>query len=287
MENAHKNDVNQVLDKMKMIKFQEVFMAAVELLKKEPIMLLALFFAPLVVNAVLESYVYPLILTPVAAQPIVALVLTLVFSVVSALIGFFGFGLLVRAASKVYAGQKVDPGETVAFVQKHFVDAIKLAIKLFIYTGAWILLAYFLVAGLLTVVAPALAIILMALSPIAVIVYIVLFFKKMVNSSMSYAIFFSEEKPEIEGSLKRSLELCESITWTLVGNYVLMGLVNAVISMIIVAILGAILLAVGTFGTALAAAVSSAVVGTLGVLFQYCLKGQVEKFRGHSAHHSA
>lgn len=284
MENAHKNDVNQVLDKMKMIKFQEVFMAAVNLLKKEPVMLLALFFAPLLVNALLESYVFPLILTPLATMPIVALVVSLLLQVVSALIGFFGFGLLVRAASKVYAGHKVDPQETVSFVQKHFVDAIKLAIKLFVYTGAWILIAYFLVAGLMTVVAPALAITLMALSPVAVIIYIVLFFKKMVNSSMSYAIFFSEEKPEVEGSLKRSLDLCESITWTLVGNYFLMGLVNAIISAIVVGILTAILVAVGTFGAALAAAVSSALVGTLGVLFQYCLKGQVEKFRG--GHHA-
>ncbi len=287
MEHTQKTDVNNVVNQMKMIKFQGVFMAAWEMLKKEPVLLIALFLAPLVVTGILEAYVYPPLLGVTAAGgAIVSVVLAIVLSVVSALISFFGFGLIMRAASFVFDGKKLDVNAILAFVQKHFVDAIKLAIQLFIYTGAWIILAYLVVMTLAFPLSIGLAGMLTMLFPLAVIIYIVIFFKKLVNASMSYAIFWSADKPEIDGSLKKSLELCEGLTWTIFGNYVLIGIVGAIASAILVGILGAVLAVLGKAATTLAAAFASGVIGTFYTLFQYSLKGQVEKFRG-GHHHAA
>jgi len=285
MDQTKKPDVNKVINQMQMIKFQGVFMATMELLKKEPIMLVALFIAPLIVTGLLENYIYPPILGAASAGgALVVVILGIVLAVLSALISFFGFGLLMRATSNVFDGKKVDVGALLPFVQKYFVDAIKLAIQLFIYTGAWIVLAYFILAALLIPVAVSLSGMLMMLAPLAVIIYIVLFFKKLINASMSYAIFWSAEKPEVDGSLKRSLELCEGLSWTIFGNYLLMGLVGVLVSFVLVAVLGAILLILGRLGAAVAGAVAGGVVGTFYSVFQYCLKGQVEKFRG--GHHA-
>ena len=287
MENANK-DVNQVINQMQMIKFQGVFMAALELLKKEPVYLFALFMAPLLVNGILEGYVYPPILGAVLTTgALVTTLLSIVFAIVSALIAFFGTGLILRAASRVFEGKKVDIGETVSFVQNHYVDAIKLAIQLFIYTGAWLILVYLAVTALMVPIAPGIALTLGMLTLPAVVVYIIIFFKKIVNSSMAPAIFWSAEKPEIEGSLKKSLDLCDKLTWTIFGNYVLMGLVGALASFVIIAVLGAILVVLGRGGMVVTAALSSGVIGTFYAVFQYCLKGQVEKFRSSTAHHAA
>lgn len=136
MENANK-DVNQVINQMQMIKFQGVFKAALDLLKKEPVILIALFLAPVLVNGILEGYVYPPILGGVSTTgAIVTILLGILFGIISALIAFFGTGLILNAASHVYAGKKVDVAKAVSFVQTHYVDAIKLAIQLFVYTGA-------------------------------------------------------------------------------------------------------------------------------------------------------
>jgi MFS family permease len=290
MENANK-DVNQVINQMQMIKFQGVFMAAWNLLLKEPVLLIALVLAPMLLNGILEGYVWPPLLNASAASSAIgAVLLSIVLGIVSALIAFFGSGLILRAASRVFDGKKIDVGETVSFVQAHFVDAIKLAIQLFIYTGAWLILVYLAAMVLLVPLAPAVAGILTMLLPIALIVYIIAFFKKIINSSMSYAIFWSAEKPEVDGSLKRSLELCDKLTWTIFGNYILLGLVGALASFVIVAVFGAILAVLGRGGVALTSAIASGVIGTFYALFQYCLKGQVEKFRGsthHEAHHAA
>jgi len=130
---------------------------------------------------------------------------------------------------------------------------------------------------------PSISGILAMLSPLAVIVYIIVFFKKIINASMSYAVFWSAEKPEVEGSLKRSLQLCEGLTWTIFGNYVLMGIVGVLMSAVLVAVLGAVLAVLGDAAASLTAAIAGALVGTFYALFQYCLKGQVEKFRGGKA----
>lgn len=291
MENQKPEDVNKVLNQMQAIKFKGVFMAALDLLKREPILLIALFLAPVLVTGLLESYAYPPIYGAVSsAGAVVFIILTILFAIISALISFFGSGLLFNAASHVYDHKKVDVGKSVAFVQTHFVDAIKLAIKLFVYTGAWIILAYFLAMTILLPFVPSLAGILAMLSPIAVIVYIIVFFKKIINASMSYAIFWSAEKPGVEASLKRSLELCEGLTWTVFGNYLLMGLVGAVAGIVLTAVLAAILVILGDAATAITAAVTAGIIGTFYACFQYCLKGQMEKFRGghhgHTSEHS-
>lgn len=103
---------------------------------------------------------------------------------------------------------------------------------------------------------------------------------------MSYAIFWSAEKPEVDGSLKKSLELCDKLTWTIFGNYVLMGLVGALASFLIIAVIGAVLSAMGSAGMTITTAIATGLVGTFYAVFQYCLKGQVEKFRA-SSHHAA
>lgn len=271
---------------MQMVKFQGVFMAAWELLKKEPLMLIALFLAPMVVTGLLESYLYPPILAAVYnTGAIVVIILGLLLTLVSVIINFFGFGMVMRAASHVFDGKKLDVAALFSFVQTHFVNAIKLAINLFVYTGGWIMIAYFLVAAILLPFVPALSGMLMMLSPLAVIVYLVLFFTKIINASMSYAIYWSAEKPEVDGSLKRSLELCNGLTWTIFGNYLLMGLVGAVASAILIGVLGAVFAVLGRAAASLAGAFAGGVVGTFYTLFQYCLKGQVEKFRG--SHHVA
>jgi len=283
MENANK-DVNQVINQMQMIKFQGVFMAAWNLLLKEPLLLIALVLAPMLLNGILEGYVWPPLLNATMnAGALTSVVVAILLSIVSALIAFFGSGLILRAASRVFDGKKIDVSEIVAFVQKHFIDAIKLAIQLFIYTGAWLVIVYMLAMALLLPLAPAVSGILAMLMPIAVIVYIIAFFKKIVNSSLSFAIFWSSEKPEVEGSLKKSLELCDKLTWTIFGNYILLGLVGALASFVIIAVLGAVLVVLGRGGVAVTSAIASGLVGTFYALFQYCLKGQVEKFRG--AHH--
>jgi MFS family permease len=283
MENANK-DVNQVINQMQMIKFQGVFMAAWNLLLKEPLLLIALVLAPMLLNGILEGYVWPPLLNATMnAGALTSVVVAILLSIVSALIAFFGSGLILRAASRVFDGKKIDVSEIVAFVQKHFIDAIKLAIQLFIYTGAWLVIVYMLAMALLLPLAPAVSGILAMLMPIAVIVYIIAFFKKIVNSSLSFAIFWSAEKPEVEGSLKKSLELCDKLTWTIFGNYILLGLVGALASFVIIAVLGAVLVVLGRGGVAVTSAIASGLVGTFYALFQYCLKGQVEKFRG--AHH--
>ena len=279
MENPNK-DVNQVINQMQMIKFQGIFKATFNLLKKEPLILIGLFLAPLLVNGILTGYVFPPIYSAVFnSGMIVTMILSLVFALISALIGFFGSGLILRAASRVFEGKKIDIAATVSFVQTHYIDAIKLAIKLFIYTGAWVMLVYLGVVAGLFPIAPAISGILALLIPLVAIIYLVLFFKKIVNASMSFAIFWSSEKPEIAGSLKRSLELCDKLTWTIFGNYVLMGLVGALASFVILAVFTPLFLVIGQGGVAIASAISAGIVGTFYAVFQYCLKGQVEKFR--------
>lgn len=286
MENANK-DVNQVVNQMQMIKFQGVFKAALGLLKKEPVLLIALFLAPLLVNSVLEGYVYPPVLGGVVNMgAIVSIIVSVLFGIISALIAFFGTGLILRAASHVFDGKKIDVSKTVGFVQHHYIDAIKLAIQLFIYTGAWLIIVYLAATAILVPFVPAVAGILAMLTPLAMIAYIVIFFKKIVNSSMSYAIFWSADKPEVDGSLKKSLDLCDKLTWTIFGNYLLMGIVGALASFVIVAVFGSLLAALGRGGVAVTTAISTGLVGTFYAVFQYCLKAQVEKFRG-SSHHAA
>jgi len=79
---------------------------------------------------------------------------------------------------------------------------------------------------------------------------------------MSYAIFWSAEKPEVDGSLKRSLELCEGLSWTIFGNYLLMGLVGVLVSFVLVAVLEQYFFILGRLGAAVAGAVAGGVVGT-------------------------
>lgn len=296
MENQKQEDVNKVLNQMQAIKFKGVFMAALDLLKREPVLLIALFLAPVLVTGLLEAYAYPPVYSSLASSgAVVVIILTILFAIISALISFFGSGLLFNAASHVYDHKKVNVGESVAFVQTHFVDAIKLAIRLFVYTGAWTILAYFLAMTILLPFVPSLAGVLVMLSPIAVIVYIIVFFKKIINASMSYAVFWSAEKPEVEASLKRSLDLCEGLTWTVFGNYLLVGLVGFLVGIVLTAVLAAILVILGNAATSITAAITAGIIGTFYACFQYCLKGQMEKFRGghhappaeHStAHHS-
>jgi hypothetical protein len=287
MENANKEDVNKVLNQMQAIKFKGVFMAAMDLLKREPLILIALFLAPLLVNGLLESYAYPpALLAVMDFGAIVSVVLVIVFGIISALIGFFGTGLLFNAASKVYDKKKVDVGTTFGFVKQYYVEAIKLAIKLFIFTGAWIMVLYIVLVAVLLPIIPAVSGILAMLMPLAALIYIVIFFKKIINASMSYAVFWAAEKPGAEASLKKSLALCEGLTWTIVGNYILMALVGVLISAVLVAILSAVLSVLGDAAGAITMAISAGIVGTFYALFQYCLKAQVEKFRAGQASHA-
>lgn len=285
MEHTNKApDANEMIKQMQMIKFGGVFNAALDVLKKEPVMLVALFLAPMVVTGLLDAYVWPLITTPLAVQPIVVVLLSIVFAVVDALIGFFGFGMLVRAVSKVFAGQKVDAMATFNFVKAHFVNAVKLAINMFVFTGAWLILAYFAAVVILLPIVPAVSGLLGMLSPIALIVYIVVFFKKIMQASMGYAVYWSAETPAADAALKRSIELGTGIEMTLFGNYFLMGLIGGVVTMVLSGILVAILGVLGKGAVAIAAAAAAGVVGAFYASFQYSLKGQVEKFRG--GHHA-
>jgi hypothetical protein len=289
MENAHKNDMNGLINQMQMIKFQSVFMAALDLLKKQPLLLIGLFLAPMLVNAVIQNYV--MIPLQVAMPGLMGgIVVSALFGVLSAVIGLIGTGLLLRAASQVFDGKKVDLKALASFVEKHIVDAIRLAIKLFIFTGGWLMIAYMAVVALLLPIAPALSATLGLLSPIAVIVYVIVFFKKIVDASLSYAIFWSAEAPTPDGAMKKSLELAEGLSMTIFGNYLLISLIGMVISMVLMPVLLAIFAVVGSFGIQLAGAIIGGLLGTFYVLFQYCLKGQIEKFRAgghHGTAHSA
>lgn len=285
MEHTNKTpDANEMIKQMQMIKFGGVFNAALDVIKKEPIMLIALFLAPMIVTGVLDAYIWPLALTPLAAQPIVVAVLSVVFAVIDVLIGFFGFGMLIHAVAKVFGGHKVDPMATFNFVKTHFVNAVKLAINMFVFTGAWLVLVYVAATIVLLPIVPAVAGILGMLSPIALIVYIIVFFKKIMQASMGYAVYWSAENPAAEAALKRSIELGTGIEMTLFGNYFLMGLIGGVVTVLLSGILGAILGVLGKGAVAIAAAAAAGVVGTFYASFQYSLKGQVEKFRG--GHHA-
>jgi|GEM_PF-5532924 len=291
METSHKNDMNGLINQMQMIKFQSVFMAALDLLKKQPVLLIGLFLAPMLVNAVIQNFVMmPISLAMASSGVIGVMVVSVLFGVLSAVIGLIGTGLLLRAAGQVFDGKKVDLKALVSFVEKHLVDAIRLAIKLFIFTGGWVMLAYMAVVALVLPFAPALSATLTMLLPIALIVYVFVFFKKIVNSSLSYAIFWSAEAPTPDGAMKKSLELSEGLSMTIFGNYLLIGLIGMVLSMVLMPVLLAIFAVVGRFGIELAGAVIGGLLGTFYVLFQYCLKGQIEKFRAgghHGTAHSA
>ena len=289
METSHKNDMNGLINQMQMIKFQSVFMAALDLLKKQPVLLIGLFLAPMLINAVIQNFIMmPISLAMASSGLIGVMIVSVLFGVLAAVIGLIGTGLLLRAASQVFDGKKVDLKALASFVEKHFVDAIRLAIKLFIFTGGWLMIAYMAVVALLLPIAPALSATLGLLSPIALIVYVIVFFKKIVNASLSYAIFWSAEAPlSPDGSLKKSLELAEGLSMTIFGNYLLISIIGMVISMVLMPVLLAIFAVTGDFGIQLSGAVIGGLLGTFYVLFQYCLKGQIEKFRAGGHHVTA
>jgi len=235
------------------------------------------------------------------------MLLALIFILLNAAISFFGLGALVRATQYINKGKAINLGEIYNYVKQHFVGGIKLAIRLFFYTGAWIPIVYLLIIGALTTFGLysgktgaamlGLAGLLGLLFVFVIIAYIIIFFKKIINSSFSYIYFFTDEHPEVEPSLQSSIKTCEHLTWTIFGNYFLMGIVAWFIALVLGAIFTPIFIALGLGGnqiggSAILASLIGAVVGILSFVFQYQLREQVEAFRSsgkssihHEEHH--
>jgi hypothetical protein len=262
--------------------FMASFMPAWELFKKDPVNFILVFALPVVIGAVLSFLIVPLLLGSLLyGNLLVAGLVTLVFVILSALFQFYAYGCALRAIVDREKKGKIDFKSVLMFVKDHFADAVKLGIKVFMFTGAWIPLAVALAGAVLAALGllPLAALAFTAFPIVGIVVFIVNF-KKFVNSSFALLYFYESESPKVEDSLKASLNMAEGKTWTLFWNYIMIGLATGVVSAIISSILFPIFRPV-TADTSFASSLASAVIGSFTVIFQYMTKWNAEKISGH------
>ncbi len=285
MNNSSQPNMDQLLSQMQAVKFGAVFSAAFNLLKKNPLVLMGLFFVPMLIAQLIQQYLFG---QPASLNSVAFGLMPLLAGVVSALIGLFATGLVLQAAHQTHEGKKVDALALANQVKNRFLDAIRLIIKVFVFTGGWILIAYFAATALLLPISLALSGLLALLTPVAVILYIVFYFPKIIDSSLAATIFWTDDHIRPDAALQKSIDISKNLRMTIFGNYLILGLISMLLSMLLGApLMLSLLLSAGQMGAAFGSAVISGIFGTFALLFVYSLKLQIEHFRTGDHHHAS
>lgn len=291
--------VSDIMKKAKKISFLNVLEMTVQICIKKPLHLIGIALFPYLIIAILESYIYPgIIKSMIVGGPFSIVLGVLVLLAISVAIYLLISGMLIRTVDLIDKNEKLLIAKILQYVKENFINALKLAVEIIKYTKLWIMIAYF---GIITVlaiailyvgqsaVAPFLGLygILVSLAPIAIIVYIIIYFRHIIHSSFAWFIFFSSEKPSVNHSMNRSLEIAKDMTWAIFVNYVLVFALGALFSWILSLILIPFLAPIGwahsyyfTYGSVtVLGALIYAIVCPFTIAFIYKLKQQVEKMK--------
>ncbi len=297
MSNVSASDL---MKKMKKIRFLTVFEETVNLVMKGPLHLLVIAAIPFVGLAAIETYVYPFLFEPLANLGAIFVVVGILLAMVIALsVAIATSGALIKALKQLENGEDIKFPVLIDFVKDNFRKSIDLSIEILKYTAGWILLAYALVIALLTqglmyadggafAGVASLLTFLAGLFPIVMIVYLIFYFTKIVNSSFAWYVFWSAEKPRVDGAIKRSLEITDNMTWAIFANYILISLLAGLFSFLFLTILQPFFIPLGWMhgggmqmwgGHTIAGAIINAVVCPFMLGFGYKLKLQAEKMK--------
>jgi len=263
------------------VKFQTLLQDAVEVVKKNPVAIFASFVGSSLIGAIITYSLITLsvnIFATAGAAVFTAGVAlaTILGIIINILVNFFGYAMTAKASMLEY-DKHSDLSSLFSFVKARFSDLIKLSIDIFMYTGAWIIIAYALIMGALALLSPFLPFLLpivgiMGLAFIVVILGVfIMYFKKMISSSFAYLVYLGEEKSDPKSALKRSIEIAESHVWTIFANMFILSIITGIIS--------SIFKSTGDIVSAIVAGI----IGAFTIVFQVTLKKTIEK----SSHHIA
>lgn len=255
-----------------------------ELFKKNPLNFILVFALPVIFGALIMLVLFPMIFGSLYyGNLFLAGIITLLFMVLLYIFQYYAYGCALRAISDQEKKAKIDIKEVMMFVKDHFIDSVKVAIKVFIYTQAWIPLVVFLAGILVSAMGYySMGPLLLMAAPIVAIVILIIYFKRIVNASFSLMYFFDMENPKVDEAFDASLKMAEGKTITLFSNYVMIGLVTGLAAAIIGAIINPIFYSIDG-GAGLASNIAGAVVGAFAVIGQFMTKLNAEKLSGHKS----
>lgn len=230
------------------------------------------------------------------------LVILVIIAIFSGVLNYIGAWSVLRAAAVVANKEITNIGEIITFTLKRFGTAIWLSIRIFWYTGAWIMLLLLGLGALcifgVTYLPPEINQILPIATMIIPLVMIGLFIfliKRMLQVSFSYVLLFSEENITAKQALQKSIALCKDITGTIFANYFIFGFFAGIVAGIFSGVATSIaarmvgvpltdsIEAIKTYQASLSAIVEwlviipGAIIGAFAGVFTYVFKKQAEE----------
>lgn len=110
-------------------------------------------------------------------------------------------------------------------------EAIILAIRLFIYTYAWIITILVAVIAISPIIGIEIRL-LVAVISIAILILFIFLIKRMIAVSFAFPLFLTEEKMESKQALEQSIVLSKGHLSTIFVNFLLLGIVAAIITFV-------------------------------------------------------
>lgn len=245
-------DVNEALQQIQSVKWTELIKKTIELLKKNPVYLVGVAAVPVLVVALLDIFVFPALFTvSIFASGILAGVLLILQLLLAIAAGLISWAAAVHALYQIDQN-KVNPNQLISSIQSSLNAFVQLVKDVLIFTKGWIPLSVAIALALLgfgfTLGLPQLTALALVLSPFALIgylVYLILFFKPLMQSAFAYLNFFYTDKPDAKHSLSHSIETAKGKEFAILGNTILTGLVVQISIGIISSILSAIFAPIG------------------------------------------
>ncbi len=275
-----KETVSKVMKKMQKIKVTDVLAKTGDLFITNPLYFIVIPLVQYLIVGLLGIYAYPPMVDAIAnGNPIALGIGLLIVALISMAIYLFGFGMLVKVTDWSENGKKINIQKALDFVRKYYIDGLKLVVEIIKYNGAWMFLVY----AALSLVFP----VLLALMPIAIVIYIIVFFRKLMETVMALYIFFSAEKPNVEEALKESIKKADELIWSIFANLVFMGVISGVAWWILTILLSSLLRPMGIIpggmyygyglGGGWASILASAIICSFSTIYVYKLKEIISK----------
>lgn len=228
--------------------FTPIFQESIAMYKKYFAVISGLMLMPIVYTLLVE-YLFPTAsmvsnnyfkysATTVAKEVTLPLTtVAILIGIVGMIINYLSYGASIRHLATSAA---VGFQEAITQVLATIKEAIILTIRIFIYTYAWIIILLMLAVMAVTIIGGGV----LFLAPvflIASVIFLIILIKRMLAVTFAFPIFLSEENQTSKQALEQSLAITRGHLGTIFVNYLILGILAAIVSTVYVMIVGAIL----------------------------------------------